>query len=345
MTVRPESVAFAARRRVAFADLGRQLRQGAGDYAGVGTVLVALVLVLSVTQPRFATYNNWINILETSAVLLVLSIGLTFVLLVGGFDLSLGGFLALGGVILAKLIDAGVPTGLAIACVVVGACCAGAIMNGVPIALGGLSSFVVTLATASITGGVALLLTSAVTQDLFGISFLRTLGNGGVATVPYILMVAAAVLLASLAVTRYTGFGRMIYVVGGNLEAARLAGLRVNAVRISAYAICGGLAGCAAIMNAGRLGSADPAGQAGIELTAAAAVLVGGTSFVGGHGGMFGTFLGTLFLGVLSNGLTLASISTFWQPVIAGVVLLSAVSVDRLRRSRRPRPFRRRART
>ena len=312
---------------------GRRLCQGLLNYVGVGSVLVLLVIFLAATQPRFATVDNWINILETSSVLLVLAVGLTFVMIVGGFDLSIGGFLALAGVVLAKLVHEGVPVGVAIAIVIASAFALGALVNGLPIALGGLSFFVVTLGTASITGGIALVTTSAVTQDVFSIPFLRTLGNGEVASLPYIVIVALVVLALSLLVTRYTGFGRMLYAVGGNAEAARLAGIRVGVVRIAAYSICAGLAGLAAVINVGRLGSADPAGQAGVELVAAAAVLVGGTSFVGGSGGMFGTFLGTLFVGVLANGLTLASISTFWQPIITGVVLIGAVAVDRLRRS------------
>jgi ribose transport system permease protein len=125
----------------------------------------------------------------------------------------------------------------------------------------------------------------------------------------------------------------MPYAVGGNPEATRLAGISVTAVRLSTYAISAGLAALAGIMEAGRLAAAAPGAASGIELTAAAAVLLGGTSFVGGSGGMFGTFLGVLFLGVLSNGLTIAGISAFWQGVIAGVVLIAAVFIDRFRRA------------
>ena len=161
---------------------------------------------------------------------------------------------------------------------------------------------------------------------------LRSIGSGTMAGVPWPVVIAVTVLVLALVVTRYTGYGRMIYAVGGNEEAARLSGINTTAIRVSAYGICAGLAALAGTMEAGRLASASPDAQSGIALTAAAAVLVGGTSFVGGSGGMFGTFLGALFLGVVSNGLIISGTSAYWQGVISGTVLIIAVLIDRLRR-------------
>ena len=146
-------------------------------------------------------------------------------------------------------------------------------------------------------------------------------------------MAAGIGLLATL-VTRYTGYGRMVYAVGGNAEAARLAGINVVAIRISAYAICAGLAAFTGFLEAGRLAAAAPDTDTGIEFTAAAAVLLGGTSFVGGVGTMFGTFLGVLFLGVLQNGLIISSINIYYQNVITGAVLVLSVLIDRFRQRR-----------
>ena len=148
------------------------------------------------------------------------------------------------------------------------------------------------------------------------------------------MLIAVTVLVLALIMTRYTGYGRMIYAVGGNEEAARLSGINTVAIRVSAYGICAGLAALAGAMEAGRLASAAPDAQSGIALTAAAAVLVGGTSFVGGVGGIFGTFLGALFLGVVSNGLIISGTSAYWQGVISGTVLIAAVLIDRMRRKR-----------
>jgi ribose transport system permease protein len=139
------------------------------------------------------------------------------------------------------------------------------------------------------------------------------------------------VFVLALLVLRYTGYGRMLYAVGGNAEAARLAGINVTFVRVSVFGISAGLAGLAAVMDTARLTTASPVAGSGYELLAGAAVLLGGTSFMGGRGSVFGTLLGVLFLGVLQNGLTLAGISPFWAAVASGVVLIAAVLVDRLR--------------
>lgn len=315
-------------------ELASRSRSALMTYVGVGTVLVLFSLWLAATEPTFATYDNFINILNTNAVLLVAAIGLTIVLLVGGFDLSIGGVLALSGVMSAELISAGLPAGVAIVLVVVGGTALGAFFNGVAIARLKLSFFVVTLGTASLFGGAALLITNGESQDLYSEPLLRSIGSGDLAGIPWSVVIAVTVLALALLVTRYTGYGRMIYAVGGNEEAARLSGINTTAIRISAYGICAGLAALAGVMEAGRLASAAPDAQAGIALTAAAAVLVGGTSFVGGSGGVFGTFLGALFLGVVSNGLIISGTSAYWQGVISGTVLIVAVLLDRLRRRR-----------
>ncbi|MBM3677782.1 MAG: ABC transporter permease, partial [Actinobacteria bacterium] len=303
-------------------------------YLGVGTMLVALIAFFAASQPEFLTYDNLINILETNAVLLVVSVGLTFVMLTGGFDLSIGGVLALSGVLLSKLLGGGVPTWVAVALVLGAGILMGSLLNGVPIASLGVSFFVVTLGMLALTRGLGLVWTDGQTQGLYDETGLRTLADGRVAGIPASVLIAVGVLLAGGAVTRSTGFGRMVYVVGGNAEAARLAGIDVVRVRIAVYALCGGLAALAGTLEAGRLAAAAPDTDVGIELTAAAAVLLGGTSFVGGSGGMLGTFLGTLFLGVLQNGLIIASISAYWQGVISGAVLVMSVLIDRSRRRR-----------
>lgn len=306
-------------------------RDGAMRYLGVLVAIALLVIWQLATESHFATSANALNILETNASLLIVAVGLTFVMLVGGFDLSLGGLLALSSVMLATLLDGGTPVGLAMMVVLVGSLVAGAVLNGVIIAKIGLSFFVVTLGTASLFRGVALVKTEGSTIPLYDQTFLRTIGSGEVAGIPWPVVIAGVILLVAGLVLRFTNFGRMIYVVGGNPEAARLAGIDVVAVRISAYAIAGLLAGLAGIVDTGRLASASPTVATGIELTAAAAVMVGGTSLLGGVGSMLGTLLGVLFIGVLSNALTLAGISSFWQGVVSGTVLILAVLLDRLR--------------
>lgn len=316
--------------------LGRRTRDAFLTYVGVVTVLAALVIYFSLSQSKFFTYENFLNILDTNAVLLVVSVGLTFTLLVGGFDLSIGGVLALSGVVLAKLLQNGVPTGVAMVIVLIGACLVcGVAVNGFTIARLGVNFFVVTLGLLAISRGAALAITNGASQGLYEEQFLRDVGSyrlGGDISMP--VVIGLFVLVLSILVLRYTGYGRMIYAVGGNSEAARLAGINVMLVRLSAYAISALLAGLAGILEAGRLAAAAPDTDQGIELTAAAAVLLGGTSFVGGQGTMFGTFLGVVFLGVLQNGLIISSISIYYQGVISGAVLIASVTIDRLRRVR-----------
>jgi ribose transport system permease protein len=308
-----------------------RVRHGLTRYMGVLAALALLVIWQVITQPQFATTGNVLNILETNAALLVVAVGMTFVMLVGGFDLSVGGLLALSGVMLAKLINAGVPTLAAILLIIVASAGLGILSNGILIAVIRLSFFVVTIGTASIFRATALITTDGSTQSLYDNSFLNSLGSGDIAGVPWLVVVAFVVLLLSGFVSHYTGYGRMLYAVGGNPTAARLAGIPVTAVRISAYGIAALLAGLAGVMTTARLASASPDMGAGIELTAGAAVLIGGTSFLGGSGSMVGTFLGVLFMGVLANALTLTGISAFWQGLVSGSVLILAVLIDRLR--------------
>ena len=306
-------------------------------YVGVVTVLAVLIVYFSVSQSQFFTYSNFLNILDTNAVLLVLCVGLTFTLLVSGFDLSIGGVLALSGVVLAKLVQNGVPAGLAMVIVVAGACLIPGIMiNGFTIAKFGVNFFVVTLGVLAISRGVALAITNGASQGLYEEQFIRDVATYQIAggDISMLVIISVFVLVVAIVLLRYTGYGRMIYAVGGNAEAARLAGINVTLVKLSAYAISGLLAGLAGVLEAGRLAAAAPDTDQGIELTAAAAVLVGGTSFVGGQGTMFGTFLGVVFLGVLQNGLIISGISLYYQGVISGSVLIASVTIDRLRRRR-----------
>lgn len=323
----------------------RRPRPDLGRYGGVGIGLVALVLFMSLTQAGFLSAGNVLGILETNAALLVCSVGMTFVVLLGGFDLSVGGFLSLGSVVLALLIGADVSPWLAVPLVLVGAVVASGLTNAGFIAGLGLNFFVVTIATDALAGGLALVLSQGRTLPLYDSEFIVTVGTGTVAGIPLTVLIAVAVLVVGVLVLRLTGLGRMVYAVGGNAEAARLAGINVRAVKATAYLVCTLCAVVAGLIMASRIQSAGPTMGAGIALQAAAAVLLGGTSFMGGEGGLFGTVLGVLLLGVLSNALTILGVSGFWQGVVTGAVLLGAILTDwarprfaALARSRRHSP-------
>lgn len=318
---------------------GQRLRSVAGSgyrrmrrYAGVGIALLLMVVFLSATQPAFASSINATNILRSVAVLYMVSIGNTFVLLTAGFDLSVGSLLSLSGALLAGMLLGGVEPWLAIVATLVFGAAVGGLLNGMLIGKAGLSFFVVTLASLSLLRGVTFVYTSGRTKRV-DVAALNLLGDGKVGGVSVPVLLMAGVLLVSLFVLHYTRFGRAVYAVGGNKEAARLSGINVGLVLVAVYAISGLLAGLAGVIQTGRLGAAAPVAGTGLELSAAAAVLLGGTSFSGGSGGVVGTTIGVLFIGVLRNGLGLMGVSSFWQDVVTGVILIAAIAIDRLSRA------------
>jgi ribose transport system permease protein len=318
---------------------GQRLRSVAGSgyrrmrrYAGVGIALLLMVVFLSATQPAFASSINATNVLRSVAVLYMVSIGNTFVLLTAGFDLSVGSLLSLSGAVLAGMLLAGIDPWLAILAILVFGAAVGGLLNGMLIGKAGLSFFVVTLASMSLLRGVTFVYTGGRTKQV-DIETLSRLGDGKIGGVSVPILLMAGVLLVSLFVLHYTRFGRAVYAVGGNKEAARLSGINVGLVLVTVYAISGLLAALAGVIQTGRLGAAAPVAGTGLELSAAAAVLLGGTSFSGGSGGVVGTTIGVLFIGVLRNGLGLMGVSSFWQDVVTGVILIAAIAIDRLSRA------------
>lgn len=311
----------------------RRFRDATMAYIGVLGVLGVLIVIFSLLQSSFLTATNFLDIAQNNAPLLILSVGLTFTLLVGGFDLSIGGTLGLSAIVVAMLLQDGVGTIWVLIIAVVGAMLIGYLINGFLIARLDLNFFVVTLGVMLATRGIALLLTNGESLGLYDKKVIGKIGTGtiGGSKVGYLVLIALGIWTAATLVTRYTGFGRMIYAVGGNSEAARLAGINVVAIRMAAYGISAGLAGLGGFLAAGQYKSATPTVYSGIELTAAAAVLIGGTSFIGGVGTMFGTLLGVAFLGILQNGTIISSINQYWYNVITGGVLVLSVLIDRFR--------------
>jgi ribose transport system permease protein len=301
-------------------------------FLGVGLALLVLFVVLSLTQENFLRYSNLMNILRTNAVLFVAGVGLTFVIVGQGLDLSIGSLVALGGVFLASMLAKGVPVELAIILTILGCGFLGAVINGGLIAYGGFNFFVVTLAMLQLFRGAALVLSSGKAMSTANFDLVQFLGDGRVGPVPVPVAIAALVGIVGYVVMRWTRFGRAVYAVGGNEVAARLAGVDVRRIRFLVYAISALCAGIAAVMFTGRLTTSQPmSGAMGLELSAAAAVLLGGASFSGGSGTIAGTAIGVLFLGVLANGITLAGVPSYWQGIATGAVLIFAIALDRLR--------------
>jgi ribose transport system permease protein len=303
------------------------------QYIGVLSVLVITVGVLWGTQPAFMTAENFVNIAELNAELMLVAIGLTFVLLTGGIDLSVGATWSFTGIVLWKLV-VHLPQPVALVLAIVCAGAIGMLVNGLLIGRAGMSFLVVTIGSASLLHGLGQVWSGGQTQSIFQYKFLTALGGNRAGGIPLTVWITAGAFVLAVLLLRYTGFGRMIYAVGGNPEAARLAGINVGAVRIAVYTICALLAGLAGVLSAAHIGAASPDAGIGMELTAAAAVLLGGTSFLGGRGSLLGTLLGIAFLGVLQNGVTLSGVSPYWSNVVSGIVLIAAIGIDRLRNGR-----------
>jgi ribose transport system permease protein len=306
----------------------------APPWTGVAIVLVLMVAGLAATQEVFLGYANLTNIARGLAIPLLLAVGATLLLTTGMIDLSIGSMLALGTMVVAGGFAIGLPAWLVVVATVLAGGVLGGV-NGLLVAKAKLSFFVVTLGTLAVYRSVAQLPTDGLSVQLSdrpGFALLQWLGDGEVG--PVSVPVAVAVLLLALAslLMRLTNFGRQVYAVGGNEHAARLSGISVDRVRIAVFAVNGLLVGVAAVLFTGRIQSGSPLIGAGIELEVVAAVLLGGTSFLGGQSSLLGTTIGVLFIAVLQNGLNLVGVQALWRGVITGVVLILAVWVDRLRR-------------
>jgi ribose transport system permease protein len=293
-----------------------------------------LSVFLSVATDRFLSVRNALNILDQITVLGVMSVGMTFVILIGGIDLSVGSVLALSMMIMGWLGNiAGLPMAVAIPLALLVSAVSGLIV-GVLVTRFRVPAFIATLAMMSVARGVANMITDG--QQIVGFpdwfTMLAIDRHFGVLTATVFLMLAIVVL--AWLFLKYRSEGRMLYAVGGNPEVARLAGINVGLVTIGVYVLCAVLAGLAGIVLAARLDAVQPSSGFGYELDTIAAVVIGGTSLSGGAGGIGGTLIGVLIIGVLRNGLNLLNVSPFLQQVIIGVVIVLAVGAETLRRKK-----------
>jgi ribose transport system permease protein len=305
------------------------------DRVGILAVLVALVVLMVLIAPNFATVSNLLNIARSISINAILAAGLTLVILAAGIDLSVGSILAVAGVASVLAASGGLPAPVAVVVGVLAGCLAG-LVNGALTAYLGLAAFIVTLGTMTALRGLAYTMTDGQPIVSNTLSF-RDIGNGYVAGLPVPVVVMAVVYLVIWFLLERTRFGRQVYAVGGNAEAARLAGIDVKKVTTAVYVIAGACAGLAGVIFAARVVSAQPTAGTGYELDAIAAVVLGGTSLAGGRGRLYGTLVGSVILGVLSTGLILLNVQFFTQLLIKGGVIILAVTIDGLKQ----RPLRR----
>jgi ribose transport system permease protein len=304
---------------------GRRL----GTLAG----LFGLCLLLWILTPHFLTISNLLNVLEQTSINAVIAVGMTFVILSAGIDLSVGSVLALAGVVMATLLHQDWPVSAAIAVGLLMGFGFGA-LNGIAIAWGRLPPFIATLGMMSIARGCALLFTEGRPVSGFDESF-RRLATARILGIPAPVVITAAVYLAARFVLSSTRFGRYVYAMGGNEEATRLSGVNVRLHKMLVYGVSGLTSGIAAVLLTARLNSAQPIAGIMYELDAIAAVVIGGTSLAGGEGGVGGTLIGALIMGVLRNGLNLLGVSSFLQQVVIGLVIVFAVLLDTVLKTKR----------
>ncbi|WLR51358.1 ribose ABC transporter permease [Bacillus tianshenii] len=299
--------------------------QKLGPLLGLGLIIV----ILSILSPNFLALNNILNVLRQVSINALIAFGMTFVILTGGIDLSVGSILALGAALTAGMLAAGMDPTLAMLLGLLAGAAMGAV-NGLIITKGKVAPFIATLATMTIFRGLTLVYTDG--RPITGLSdsmVFQMMGRGyffGI-PVPVLWMLGSYAIL--FFILKKTTFGRRVYAIGGNEEASLLSGIRVDKVKIWVYSLTGMLSALAGIILTSRLNSAQPTAGTTYELDAIAAVVLGGTSLSGGRGWIFGTLVGALIIGVLNNGLNLLNVSSFYQQVVKGGVILLAVLLDR----------------
>ncbi|HOX27921.1 MAG TPA: ribose ABC transporter permease [bacterium] len=302
-----------------------------GGIIGPLVGLLAICIALSIMSADFLTIGNLSNVVKQVSVNAILASGATLVILLGGIDLSVGSLLALAGAVSARiLLNAGIPECIA-AGLIVGIVFG--IFNGVIISYGNVAPFIVTLGTMTILRSLTLVYTGGKPISNYPDAFLN-IGEGSIFHIPVPMLIAVLVLVSCHLMLKRTRFGRYIYAIGGNEDATRLSGINVRLMKTLVYTFAGVLTSIGAIVFIARLDSAQPQAGAGFELDAIAAVVIGGTSLSGGSGGIPGTILGALIMGVMRNGLNLMEVSAFWQQAFIGSVIIVAVLADQLRKRR-----------
>ncbi|EKO3803062.1 ribose ABC transporter permease [Vibrio harveyi] len=292
--------------------------------------LLFLIVVVSFLNPNFFTVDNILNILRQTSVNAIIAVGMTLVILTAGIDLSVGSVLALCGAFAASMIALEVPVLIAVPTALFAGAALGAI-SGIIIAKGKVQAFIATLVTMTLLRGVTMVYTDGRpistgftdTADAFA-----WFGTGYALGIPVPVWLMVIVFAAAWYLLNHTRFGRYVYALGGNESATHLSGINVERVKIGVYAICGMLAALAGIIVTSRLSSAQPTAGMGYELDAIAAVVLGGTSLMGGKGRIMGTLIGALIIGFLNNALNLLDVSSYYQMIAKAVVILLAVLVD-----------------
>lgn len=289
--------------------------------------LVALVIVFTILSPRFFNYYNLTNILRQTSLNAVIAVGMTYVILTGGIDLSVGSILALSSAITCGLLKNSAPLTISI---IIGLS-VGTLLgmfNGFVTIKWNIPPFIATFAMMTIARGLTLVYTNG--QPITGLDeAFSFIGNGYIGPIPVPIIITILIFIVAYYFLNNNKIGRYVYATGGNMQAAKLAGINTNKIILFVYSLSGLLASISGLILASRLNSASPTAGNGYELDAIAAVVLGGTSLAGGEGSLIGTLIGAIIIGVLNNGLDLLNVSPFYQSIAKGVVILLAIAIDR----------------
>lgn len=300
---------------------------------GIILILIVLSVLIQIKNPIFLTYSNVIDVCRNTSYTLIIAVGMTFVLIAKGLDLSVGSLMALGGLIASLLMFNGVPIPFAILAGVLVGVAFGAV-NAVCIVKLNIPPMIATLGTMYMARGLVLVITKG--SPVFPLpDAFSVLGKGYIIGVPVVVIIALILCVIAHEILSKTTYGRKVYAIGGNPETAKFAGINVAAVTASCYLISGGLAALSGILTAARMGSGQPSIGDGTEMTVITAVIIGGTSLNGGAGTILGTVLGALLMNVLSSGMNLVGISAYWQKFVMGLIIIVAVGADMYQRSKR----------
>jgi len=287
-----------------------------------------ICIILSFSTPNFFSVQNMVIVLRQISINGILAVGVTFVIIAGGIDLSLGSVIALTGVVAAIFAHPGEYPLIVSLCLAILTGILTGTVNGLAITMGRVAPFIVTLGMMTIARGLALLISNGRPVSNLSASF-NFIGGGSIFNIPVPIIIFMIVIVLASVVLNYTKTGRYIYAVGGNEYAANASGINVNGVKMFAYIVCSGLAALAGIILASRITTGQPNAGVAYELDAIAAVVIGGTSLSGGIGSITGTVLGALIIGVINNGLDLLNITSYYQQIIKGVIIVGAVLIDR----------------
>lgn len=289
--------------------------------------LVALVIVFTILSPRFFNYYNLTNVLRQTSLNAVIAVGMTYVILTGGIDLSVGSILAFSSAITCGLLKSNMPLAISIIIGLAVGTLLG-MFNGFVTIKWNIPPFIATFAMMTIARGLTVVYTNG--QPITGLNeAFSFIGNGYIGPIPVPIIITILIFIIAYYFLKNNKIGRYVYATGGNMQAAKLAGINTNKIILFVYSLSGLLASISGLILASRLNSASPTAGNGYELDAIAAVVLGGTSLAGGEGSLIGTLIGAIIIGVLNNGLDLLNVSPFYQSIAKGIVILLAIAIDK----------------